>query len=424
MLVKFIEEKKDSWEEYLNTCVFAYNTARHESTNYTPFELMFGRKPLLPIDIDMEKKDAEVLLVDCTKAGDYPIDEAREAHEKVLEKAKENITKVQKKQKFHYDKRHFKPGCYSVGAKMLVKDFNHKKRKGGKLDYKWKGPYTITQCLGRGLYSLKAVDKSHEIGRVNGAHLKQYLSPMHQETDTSKQNDSSLKCSDSSESSQSQSENHSVKSSFVCSKSPVLGVDHDSLHQHRLSLDQSLYGVGRNDNEPVDSSSPIKPGGFQPMFFKILKLSPVLGVQEDHDSSHSVIHNIGFIDQHRLSLDQSLYGVGRNDNEPVDSSSPIKPGGFQPMFFKDGNLLSPIIQLPEVQPEAVALSVSKIKSTTVDKSAMTSFKSSQGKDCVALILDPQTDIAKCKRKLQFSDDDNAQNPKKRKLKLLLKDRQS
>ena len=142
---------------------------------------------------------------------------------------------------------------------MLVKDFNRKKRKGGKLDYKWKGPYTITQCLGRGLYSLKAVDKSHEIGRVNGAHLKQYLSPMHQETDTSKQNDSSLKCSDSSESSQSQSENHSVKSSFVCSKSPVLGVDHDSLHQHRLSLDQSLYGVGRNDNEPVDSSSPIKP---------------------------------------------------------------------------------------------------------------------------------------------------------------------
>ena len=421
MLVKFIEEKKDSWEEYLNTCVFAYNTARHESTNYTPFELMFGRKPLLPIDIDMEKKDAEVFLVDCTKAGDYPIDDAREAHEKVLEKAKENITKAQKKQKFHYDKRHFKPGCYSVGAKMLVKDFNRKKRKGGKLDYKWKGPYTITQCLGRGLYSLKAVDKSHEIGRVNGAHLKQYLSPMHQETDTSKQNDSSLKCSDSSESSQSQSENHSVKSSFVCSKSPVLGVDHDSLHQHRLSLDQSLYGVGRNDNEPVDSSSPIKPGGFQPMFFKDPK-SPVLGVQEDHDSSHSVIHNIGFIDQHRLPLDQSLYGVGRNDNEPVDSSSPIKPGGFQPMFFKDGNLLSPVIQLPEVHPEAVALSASKIKSTTVDKSAMTSFKSSQGKDCVALILDPQTDIAKCKRKLQFSDDDNAQNPKKRKRKLLKTDK--
>ena len=105
-----------------------------------------------------------------------------------------------------------------------------------------------------------------------------------------------------------------------------------------------MYGVGRNDTESVDSSSPIKSGGFQPMFFKDPK-SPVLGDQEDHDSSHSVIHNIGFIDQHRLSLYQSLYGVGRNDNEPVDSSSPIKPGGFQPMFFKDPK--SPVLGVQE-----------------------------------------------------------------------------
>jgi len=63
---------------------------------------------------------------------------------------------------------------------MLVKDFNRKKRKGGKLDYKWKGPYTITKCLGRGLHTLKATDSSDEITRINGVHLKQYLSPVHQ----------------------------------------------------------------------------------------------------------------------------------------------------------------------------------------------------------------------------------------------------
>lgn len=52
MLVKFVGEKKDSWEDYLDTCVFAYNTAKHESSKFTPFELMFSRKPVLPIDID------------------------------------------------------------------------------------------------------------------------------------------------------------------------------------------------------------------------------------------------------------------------------------------------------------------------------------------------------------------------------------
>jgi len=63
--------------------------------------------------------------------------------------------------------------------KCLLIDFNRKKRKGRKLDYKWKGPYIITKSLGHGLYSLKASGDSNDISRINGAHLKQYLSPLH-----------------------------------------------------------------------------------------------------------------------------------------------------------------------------------------------------------------------------------------------------
>ena len=51
ILVKFIEENKISWDEFLDTCTFAYNTAEHESTKFSPFQLMFGRKSLLPVDI-------------------------------------------------------------------------------------------------------------------------------------------------------------------------------------------------------------------------------------------------------------------------------------------------------------------------------------------------------------------------------------
>ena len=51
MLVKYIESNKTSWDEYLETCIFEYNTAVHESTKFSPFELMFGRKPVVPVDI-------------------------------------------------------------------------------------------------------------------------------------------------------------------------------------------------------------------------------------------------------------------------------------------------------------------------------------------------------------------------------------
>jgi len=44
-------KKKETWEDNIDTCTYAYNTAQHESTKFTPFELMFSRNPVLPIDI-------------------------------------------------------------------------------------------------------------------------------------------------------------------------------------------------------------------------------------------------------------------------------------------------------------------------------------------------------------------------------------
>ena len=62
MIVKYTSHKKEQWDEYLDTSVFAYNTAKQESTLYSPFELMFGRKAYLPVDIEYESKDGEEIL--------------------------------------------------------------------------------------------------------------------------------------------------------------------------------------------------------------------------------------------------------------------------------------------------------------------------------------------------------------------------
>ena len=78
-------------------------------------------------------------------------------HKPLLEEVQKNIFfSAQKKQKEQYNKKHRKAVFYSIGTKVLIKDFRKKKRKGGKLDLMWIGPYLITKSLGKGFYELQS----------------------------------------------------------------------------------------------------------------------------------------------------------------------------------------------------------------------------------------------------------------------------
>ena len=179
MLVKFVGSHKGTWSSYLDTCAFAYNTSRHDSTKMTPFEVMFGRTATLPIDVKLRKSTPEEVLDDCIafEDDDYSamVTERKERQRERLEVVKANIELAQKKQKEHYDRKHAMPEHYKLGALVLLKDHTRRKRKGGKLDNRWHGPFKIHKILPRGVYALS--DEASKIRRATGAHLKVYRQP-------------------------------------------------------------------------------------------------------------------------------------------------------------------------------------------------------------------------------------------------------
>ncbi|KAG8240135.1 hypothetical protein J437_LFUL007314 [Ladona fulva] len=154
-MLKVLQEEQTDWVTVLDGVLFAFRTTRHRSTGVTPYELMFARKPILPVqciinvidDVIAEEHNVPSSMKECSLVEEdvqNHLSQIKALHAVVLREASKNIEKAQQRQK-----------AYEVGDKVLVYNLRKAERKGDKVQLPYEGPYLVSKCFAdKSLYEL------------------------------------------------------------------------------------------------------------------------------------------------------------------------------------------------------------------------------------------------------------------------------
>ena len=164
MMSHYIDRNHTNWDLYLNKIVFAYNVSKQATTQESPFYLLYGREPVLPIDLAFELP------------GRFRFGRKyKESMEECFDIVKLRVENAQQKQKADYDMKHFN-ALFNVGDLVGLYKPIREKGKTQKLFKSFDGPYEIVRKIGAVSYEIKNVrHPRRQLKKVHIRRLKKWV---------------------------------------------------------------------------------------------------------------------------------------------------------------------------------------------------------------------------------------------------------
>lgn len=156
-LAKLVETEENDWDFYLQMAISAYNTTVHSTTGISPYEAMYGRKPVTIAEVVSKNSSTLDEHGELDKVSDF-IANLKDNAIRINDIIEKHTRLSQEKQKQNYDKFVKGKTQYKIGD--IVKIPNNIKNAGGKVgafEKKFYGPYKIVDRLGDLTFRLESV---------------------------------------------------------------------------------------------------------------------------------------------------------------------------------------------------------------------------------------------------------------------------
>ena len=101
MLGTLPKEKKSEWKDHIGTLVHAYNCTQNSAMGFSPYYLMFGRQPRLPVDVTLGLAPHTIMEPNTTKFAQ----KLRDRNKWAQKKAEAFQAKEAERHKRNFDKK-------------------------------------------------------------------------------------------------------------------------------------------------------------------------------------------------------------------------------------------------------------------------------------------------------------------------------
>eukprot|EP00253_Pinus_taeda_P032476 PITA_32476 len=141
ILTKTVASHRRDWASRLPEALWVYRTTWRSTTGYSPYQLVFGKQPIFPIEFEIQKlRKAQEVGLDLTEAQINRLQQINELDEIRLSALQNTALIQQQRAKWHdalIKNKVFHEGDWALLYDSRFQDFL------GKLQTRWLGPYEI-----------------------------------------------------------------------------------------------------------------------------------------------------------------------------------------------------------------------------------------------------------------------------------------